>query len=494
MTSSALLWLELLEKHGRAAALAAQLTAPGGSAFGAAQRYRESAVEIQKEIGALGELLATAEEIIRQRLMDDDGGPDADAGAAAPVAAPAPSPPTATANGRVKQKQKAATNSLDAYLTRSPPVNDDDDVVFVNSVRGWDAPSHVLGRAVSGGEEVLVLDGIELHDLMMQNNARNVGMQTPHAAAFRRYNAPAAPTTPRPRATKHPTQQPPPSQVSVEKSAKKRKLSSASPSRHHHQDPEATAAAQLQSQEQPPRRVVNKTIQSLQAEKVLTYREGNHLCEYLVKWVGLDDPLWVFRKQCAEQGKQVIDSFNRKRKSGSSKAPAKQQSASHHDAPSDDDYSPDGGDIFIVDKIVDHRVRYGKKQYLVKWDGYDSSENTWEAAGKLQADVADVVEAYERKVARKEQQAVPRAVSSSEQVENPDSSGGQFEPTSTRRHESEEEREPKLITQKIGDSDAEAASDRRSDGGDVEMESGGSRKTGGVIVVGGSDSEDHDLV
>ncbi|AFM97905.1 chromatin organization modifier domain-containing protein [Encephalitozoon hellem ATCC 50504] len=36
------------------------------------------------------------------------------------------------------------------------------------------------------------------------------------------------------------------------------------------------------------------------------------------------------------------------------------------------------GDIYIVDKIVGHRRRRGVEQYLVKWEGYPDSENTWE--------------------------------------------------------------------------------------------------------------------
>ncbi|ADM11153.1 chromobox protein [Encephalitozoon intestinalis ATCC 50506] len=34
--------------------------------------------------------------------------------------------------------------------------------------------------------------------------------------------------------------------------------------------------------------------------------------------------------------------------------------------------------IYVVDKIVGCRKKGGKKQYLVKWEGYSDSENTWE--------------------------------------------------------------------------------------------------------------------
>lgn len=36
--------------------------------------------------------------------------------------------------------------------------------------------------------------------------------------------------------------------------------------------------------------------------------------------------------------------------------------------------------IFSVELIVDSRVYKGKKQYLIKWEGFEHKENTWESA------------------------------------------------------------------------------------------------------------------
>lgn len=33
---------------------------------------------------------------------------------------------------------------------------------------------------------------------------------------------------------------------------------------------------------------------------------------------------------------------------------------------------------YIVEKILNHRINNGKRQYLLKWKNYDESENTWE--------------------------------------------------------------------------------------------------------------------
>ena len=33
---------------------------------------------------------------------------------------------------------------------------------------------------------------------------------------------------------------------------------------------------------------------------------------------------------------------------------------------------------YVVEKIVDKRPRNGRQEYLLKWKGYSSAENTWE--------------------------------------------------------------------------------------------------------------------
>lgn len=40
-------------------------------------------------------------------------------------------------------------------------------------------------------------------------------------------------------------------------------------------------------------------------------------------------------------------------------------------------------DIFTVEKIVDSRTSKGKKEYLIKWEGFDDKDNTWEAAKNI---------------------------------------------------------------------------------------------------------------
>ena len=37
----------------------------------------------------------------------------------------------------------------------------------------------------------------------------------------------------------------------------------------------------------------------------------------------------------------------------------------------------DEGEEFVVERIVNHRFRNGRKEYLLAWKGYTEDENTW---------------------------------------------------------------------------------------------------------------------
>ena len=40
-------------------------------------------------------------------------------------------------------------------------------------------------------------------------------------------------------------------------------------------------------------------------------------------------------------------------------------------------------DVYVVDKVVDMRIKQGEVEYRVKWQGYTSKHNTWEPEAHL---------------------------------------------------------------------------------------------------------------
>jgi hypothetical protein len=51
--------------------------------------------------------------------------------------------------------------------------------------------------------------------------------------------------------------------------------------------------------------------------------------------------------------------------------------------------------MYDVEKILDKRVQYGKVDYLVKWQGYDSDENEWKPVDEL-VFLSEMIDDYEK--------------------------------------------------------------------------------------------------
>ena len=80
----------------------------------------------------------------------------------------------------------------------------------------------------------------------------------------------------------------------------------------------------------------------------------------------------------------------------------------------------EGEPYYMVEAIVDHqdisvRGRGGKtrREFLVKWEGYDSRHNTWEPEASLRQSLplAEAIEDYERKLAIKARHPKPTPIS-----------------------------------------------------------------------------------
>ena len=61
-------------------------------------------------------------------------------------------------------------------------------------------------------------------------------------------------------------------------------------------------------------------------------------------------------------------------------------------------------EVFSVEKIISKKVVGGKTQYLLKWKGYDTDDNTWEPEDNL--DCQDLLEEFNKKTKMRDETRV----------------------------------------------------------------------------------------
>jgi len=91
--------------------------------------------------------------------------------------------------------------------------------------------------------------------------------------------------------------------------------------------------------------------------------------------------------------------------------------------PNDDD---DGDGEYIVEKILEKRIKNGKVEFFLKWKGYPDTENSWEP--ELNLDCPDLIAEYEiqreKAESRKRQSVTPEATMNKPTPKKTTASGG----------------------------------------------------------------------
>merc|ERR1712223_344046 len=122
--------------------------------------------------------------------------------------------------------------------------------------------------------------------------------------------------------------------------------------------------------------------------------------EYLCKWKDYPeaDNSWeaVETLDCKDLIKKYenkSDDTSNDKKSSTEKSDKKKGSKDKKD--DDEIVIESEEENYVVENVVDKRIKRGKVQYLIKWQGWGEKDNTWEPVANL--DCKDKIEAYEKR-------------------------------------------------------------------------------------------------
>jgi len=104
------------------------------------------------------------------------------------------------------------------------------------------------------------------------------------------------------------------------------------------------------------------------------------------------------------------------------------------------DEPEDGGEEeeeFVVEKVVDTRMKSGKREYLLKWKGYPDSESTWEPEENL--DCSELIAAYEEKAKKEREEKKKRKTKDGKEKDGTDSDANTSVSSKKKKKVTEEE-------------------------------------------------------
>jgi hypothetical protein len=131
-------------------------------------------------------------------------------------------------------------------------------------------------------------------------------------------------------------------------------------------------------------------------EKVVSKRKSKGgKTEYLIKWQGYEesDNTWEPADNVSDD---LITEFEleqnpKKKKNDRTGQDYREDSKGSEVTPDKENFDSDGSEseqVYIVEKVLSKRKsKSGKSEYLIKWQGYDDADNTWEPADNVSNDL-----------------------------------------------------------------------------------------------------------
>ncbi|KAK3094693.1 hypothetical protein FSP39_004990 [Pinctada imbricata] len=130
--------------------------------------------------------------------------------------------------------------------------------------------------------------------------------------------------------------------------------------------------------------------------KILDMRTIEGKTEYYLKWKNFPDTENSWEPAENIDSPELLEEFLKTRAANHGPKKKKKPNKESNTSVTNGSVSSPEQEKYVVEKILDNRVKNGKTEYLIKWKNYHESENTWEPEENIEA--VELLARYKKKV------------------------------------------------------------------------------------------------